>query len=118
LIDADALRRFAADMSAAWNRLADSLTPPPAAGRPRFVAVQDVSVLLRGSRQRAVFKYLRTVGDEGATTAQINDGISYDFSNTYTTVHRLEELGFIEMIPDISPQTWRVAKRWRRDTPQ
>jgi hypothetical protein len=116
LLDADALRRFAADMSAAFNRLADSLTPPAAADRPRFVPVEDVSGLLRGSRQKAVFKYLRTVGDDGATTAQINDSIAYDFSNTYTTVHRLKELGFIEMVPDTTPQTWRIAKKWRRES--
>jgi hypothetical protein len=113
MIDADALSRFAADMAAAFNRLAEGLAPPPTE-RPRLVPGADVATLLRGSRQRAVFKYLLTVGEEGATTAQINDNIRYDFSNTYTTVHRLEDLGFIEMIPGVSPQTWRVVARYRR----
>jgi hypothetical protein len=117
MIDADALTRFAADMAAAFSRLAEGLSPPPADG-PRIVPLKDVSVLLRGSRQRAVFKYLQTVGNEGATTAQINDNISYDFSNTYTTVHRLKDLGFIELVPNASPQTWRIVAKWRRKPTQ
>jgi hypothetical protein len=117
MIDADVLRRFAADLSAALNRLADSLTPAPT-DRPRIVPGPDLASLLRGSRQRAVFKYLLTVGDEGATTGQINDNISYDFSNTYTTVHRLKDLGFIELVPGASQQTWRVVARYRRKSSQ
>jgi hypothetical protein len=113
MIDAQALSRFASDMAAAFNRLAEGLAPPSPEDRARIVAVQDVSILLRGSRQRAVFKYLLTVGDEGASTGQINDNISYDFSNTYTTLHRLEDLGFIEMLPGASVQTWRIVDRYR-----
>lgn len=111
MIDADALRQFGADMAAAFDRLANSLATAPDQSRagPRT----DVSLLLRGSRQRAVFKYLLMVGDDGATTAQINASISYDFSNTYTTVHRLKKLGFIELVPGVSPQTWRVVPRYR-----
>lgn len=112
MIDADALSRFATDMAAAFNRLAEGLTPP-AIARPRVVPGPDVATLLRGSRQRAVFKYLLTIGDEGATTGQINDNIRYDFSNTYTTVHRLKDLGFIERVPGASPQTWRVVAQYR-----
>jgi hypothetical protein len=112
MIDADALRRFGADMAAAFDRLAESRAPPP--DRPGIVSLADVSLLLRGRRQKAVFKYLMTVGEEGATTAQINDSIAYDFSNTYTTVHRLEELGFIEMVPGVTPQTWRIVAKYRR----
>lgn len=117
MIDADALSRFAADMAAAFNRLAEGLAPPPPDSR-RIVPGPDLATLLRGSRQRAVFKYLLTVGDDGATTGQINDSISYDFSNTYTTVHRLKDLGLIELVAGVSPQTWRVVDRYRRKSTQ
>lgn len=113
MIDGDALARFAADMAAAYTRLARGLTTPETEPA-RFIKGPDVASLLRGHRQRAVFKFLQTVGEEGRTTGEVNDGIGYDFSNTYTTVHRLKDLGIVEMVPGVRPQRWRLLARYRR----
>jgi hypothetical protein len=113
MVDTKVLARFAADVGAAYSRLAEALADPePKPDRVRIVGKRAVDVL-RGERQRAVYEFLAKAGDDAKTTREINDGIRYDFSNTYSTVHRLKDLGFLEMLPGVSPQTWRLAAEYR-----
>lgn len=110
MIDRKALVRFASEMSAAFSRLADALEAPEAKPVSMQIVGRTPADRLRGERQRAVYGYLEGVGDEGRTTAQVNEGIGYkDFSNTYSTLHRLKQLGIVEQVPGAHPQTWRLA---------
>lgn len=112
MIRADVLREFASDMAAAYTRLAAGLAV--SAEQPvRVVEGRKLVDVLPGSRQRAVYEVLRQVGEEGLTTGAINERIGYDFSNTYTTMHRLLQLGIVERVPNARYQTWRLAEPYR-----
>jgi hypothetical protein len=116
MLDSGLLKRFALDMAAAFSRLADGIEVAPAASRAiqaqATVSQAKVASLLPGHRQRAVFTFLQGVDEDGATTGQINDGIGYDFSNTYTTMQRLQQLGIVKLIGE-GPQRWRLAEEYR-----
>ena len=111
--DRKALARFASEMAAALTRLADALREP--VSQPARVAVsgEELVSMLPGHRQRAVFEYLKSVGGKPQLTREVNDGIGYDCSNTYTTLQRLKQLGVVEMLPGIRPQQWRLAQPFR-----
>jgi hypothetical protein len=114
MLDRKILVRFATEMARAYTRLAEGLDESDEKPvQMRIVAGPKLVDILRGHRQRAVYEYLRNVGEEGRTTREVNDGIGYDFSNTYTTLHRLQGLGIVEMVPNARPQRWRLAPAYR-----
>jgi hypothetical protein len=113
MLDLDVLSRFASDMAAAYGRLATGLSAP--SSKPlQYVKGPDLVDILPGYRQRAVAKFMSGVGADGASTREVNDGIGYDFSNTYTTMHRLKDLGIVELVAGVQPQRWRLAARYRK----
>jgi hypothetical protein len=112
MLDNKALAQFAIDMAGAYTRLAERLREPEA--RPHHImAGPELVEILPGYRQRAVYEYLKGEGGEGKLTREVNDGIGYDFSNTYTTLHRLKNMGIVELIPGVRPQRWRLSAQYR-----
>jgi len=109
-MEPELLARFATEMAAAYSRLAEGLRAPQGDRTARDRRVVDG---LSGHRQQAVFEYLRKVGDDAKLTREVNDGIDYDFSNTYSTLRRLRDMGIVEMLAGARPQRWRLAARFR-----
>lgn len=110
-MESEVFARFATEMAAAYSRLAEGLRAP----RSERSSRDDARVIdgLTGHRQRAVFEYLRDVGDDAKLTREVNDGIGYDFSNTYSTLRRMRDMGIVEMLAGVRPQRWRLAARFR-----
>lgn len=67
-----------------------------------------------GPRQRQILEQLRAVrGSEGLKTGQIAAAIGYEVPNTQTTLQSLVRKGIVELIQGVSPQTWRLAAKYR-----
>ncbi len=104
MLAAEQLARFLTEVARAADRLAAELM-----GVERDEAADDSVIDHLGSRQAEVYSALYE-GDKPLTTGQIAKAIGYDFSNCYLTLHRLEEIGIVERVPGIKPQTWRLKR--------
>src|SRR4051794_8147796 len=100
MLTAEPLARFLTDVARAADRLAAELM----SAEPEEIADDSVIDHL-GSRQADVYRALEKAGVP-LTTGEIAKAIGYDFSNCYLTLHRLEDLGVVERVPGIKPQTW------------
>jgi|GEM_PF-3524350 len=78
----------------------------------------DVEVPVgRGERQRQILDLAGLATETGMRTADIASEISYEVPNTHSTMQTLERNGLVELLPGITPQTWRLAPRYRNNAP-
>lgn len=68
----------------------------------------------RGERQQAILDLPELASEHGMKTSDIARAISYETPNTYTTLQALERANLVEMISGVTPQTWRLAARYRQ----
>jgi alkylated DNA nucleotide flippase Atl1 len=103
----EALLAFAADFEAA------------AAAIPDTAAADEIAVAPegRGLRQKQILDLPQLATEEGMKTADIATNISYEVPNTHSTLQTLERNGLVELVPSVSPQTWRLAQRYRTNAP-
>jgi hypothetical protein len=66
---------------------------------------------LLGQRQEEILSLLARAGDEGSTTGQLSEIMSYDQPNTYATLQNLVARGFVEKDVSQSPHRYRLAER-------
>jgi len=67
----------------------------------------------RGERQQMTLELPGLQSEAGMKTSEVAAGIQYDDPNTYNILRGLERAGLVELIPDASPQRWRLAPRYR-----
>lgn len=67
----------------------------------------------RGQRQQAILGLEALAGEEGLKTADIASAINYEATNTHGTLQALDRAGLVELVPNASPQRWRLAPRYR-----
>jgi len=67
----------------------------------------------RGQRQQAILGLEALAGEEGLKTADIASAIDYEATNTHGTLQALDRAGLVELVPNASPQRWRLAPRYR-----
>ena len=70
-----------------------------------------------GSRQKETLAVPGLESEEGLTTAQVHAHLRRsinDEPNTNGTLHRLVQLGLIEIVHGAEPRRWRLATTWRR----
>jgi alkylated DNA nucleotide flippase Atl1 len=110
-----ALARFFTQLAAAATELAADLEGP----RADEVLAESPVLEGLGSRQRLAYEAV-AAATRDLGTAEVAAAIEYDFSNTYMTLRRLEQLGLVELVPGAKPQRWRVrhpdsevAKKYR-----
>lgn len=101
----------------AWARLAarvaDALMEFAAAAsegeRSEETEVSDEVPAGLGERQRQAYEHLLAAdASQGVGTGAVSSAINYDFSNTYMTLRRLQQMGLAELVPGSKPQRWRV----------
>ena len=97
----EALARFMTQLARAADQLAADLTQQPAV--PDLTAITEQL----GSRQAEAYTAIYSA-DHDLSTREVSELIGYDFSNCYTTLHRLEQLNLIEQVPGAKPQRWRL----------
>ena len=70
-----------------------------------------------GSRQKETLVVPGLDSEEGLTTAQVHAHLRRsinDEPNTNGTLHRLVQLGLVEIVQGAEPRRWRLASNWRR----
>jgi alkylated DNA nucleotide flippase Atl1 len=78
-----------------------------------FGADQDLTSLVQGARQKQVIGLEGLKGQSGLRTKEIADLIDYDEANTWNVVTSLEAQDFVEKVPGVQPQRWRLAPQYR-----
>jgi alkylated DNA nucleotide flippase Atl1 len=79
---------------------------------------EEVAVpMARGQRQQQILDLPGLATEEGMKTAEVAAAIEYEVPNTYSTLQALERAGLVEMVPGVTPQTWRLASRYRTSAP-
>ncbi|TQM36029.1 MGMT family protein [Pseudonocardia cypriaca] len=112
-----AITRLARTVAAALRTFADDMEAASAAV-PDAAATEDVLIPEgRGLRQRQILELPGLVGEDGLKTADIASAIDYEVPNTHSTLQALERNGLVELVPGVSPQTWRLAQRYRTNAP-
>jgi alkylated DNA nucleotide flippase Atl1 len=103
----DALLTFAADIEAATAAIPDS------------AADEQVELVPegRGQRQKQILDLPQLAGEAGMKTADIAGAIAYEVPNTHSTMQTLQRNGLVELVPGVTPQTWRLAQRYRTNAP-
>jgi alkylated DNA nucleotide flippase Atl1 len=71
----------------------------------------------RGLRQRQILELPGLGSESGTKTADIAGAIDYEVPNSHSTLQALERNGLVELVPGVSPQTWRLAQRYRTNAP-
>lgn len=66
-----------------------------------------------GKRQRQVVALRGLASETGLRTSEIATAIEYEVPNTYTTLQALARSDIVEMVPNVEPQHWRLARRYR-----
>ena len=66
-----------------------------------------------GKRQRQVVSLRGLATEAGLRTSEIATAIAYEVPNTYTTLQALARSDIVEMVPNVEPQHWRLARRYR-----
>jgi alkylated DNA nucleotide flippase Atl1 len=102
VLPADALGRFLSQLAAAAQQLAADLQ-----GVEEPVDPEAPLVATLGRRQRAAYEAI-VAANGSIATGQVATSIAYDFSNTYMTLRRLEQLRLVEMVPGARPQRWKL----------
>ncbi len=103
----EAFLAFAADFETAVAAIPDS------AAAEEIVVVPEG----RGLRQKQILDLPQLATEEGMKTAEIASNISYEVPNTHSTLQTLERNALVELVPGVSPQTWRLAQRYRTNAP-
>lgn len=71
----------------------------------------------RGQRQTQILELDGLSSDQGMKTAEVAAAINYEIPNTYSTLQALERNGLVELLTGVTPQTWRLAPRYRNSAP-
>lgn len=71
----------------------------------------------RGQRQTQILELDGLSSDQGMKTAEIAAEINYEVPNTYSALQALERNGLVELLTGVTPQTWRLAPRYRNSAP-
>src|SRR5262245_11056396 len=109
-------------LARAFQDYADALEPPagPSAAvdeqRSTEAVLADLLGRVPGPRQRAALAVEGLRDDEGVTMAQIHRALDRpvaDEPNTHSTLHRLKDLGLIELVPGQRPMRCRLVAEWR-----
>lgn len=113
-----AVTTLARTLAKALTTFADDLETATAAV-PDAAAIEEVAVIPegRGQRQRQILELPGLAGEGGMKTADIAGAIGYEVPNTHSTLQALERNGLVELVPGVSPQTWRLAQRYRTNAP-
>ena len=110
-----AITRFARTVADAFLALAADLET--AATIPDTASEEVVLPVARGQRQQQILELSGLATEEGMKTADVATAIKYEVPNTYSTLQALERAGLVEMVPSVTPQTWRLASRYRTNAP-
>ncbi len=107
-----AVAKFARTTAGALLSLASDLEAT--AVLPELTEDEDLAVPVgRGQRQQQILELPGLGTEQGLKTAEVAGGIHYEVPNTYSTLQALERAGIVEMVPGVTPQTWRLAPRYR-----
>ncbi len=107
-----AVAKFARTTAGALLSLASDLEAT--APLPELTEDEDLAVPVgRGQRQQQILELPGLGTEQGLKTAEVAGGINYEVPNTYSTLQALERAGLVEMVPGVTPQTWRLAPRYR-----
>ncbi|HVT77933.1 MAG TPA: hypothetical protein VHD87_12945 [Acidimicrobiales bacterium] len=113
-IYADMLLELGAALTKAGQRLAAESAAAPTLSLDITEPVDPEAEHDLGPRQRQILEQLRGLrGSEGLKTGQIANAIGYEVPNTQTTLQSLVRKGIVELIAGVSPQTWRLAPKYR-----
>ena len=110
-----AISRFARTMGTAFLTLAADLET--AASVPDAASEELALPVGRGQRQKQILELPELATEQGMKTADVAAAITYEVPNTYSTLQALERAGLMEMVPGVTPQTWRLATRYRTNAP-
>lgn len=108
---AQAVGRLAQAVSDALEEFANEILAGSADEAPVFTEVEIPHA--RGERQQVTLELPGLQSEAGMKTSEVAAGIQYDDPNTYNTLRALERAGLVELVPDASPQRWRLAPRYR-----
>lgn len=108
---AKALARFFRAVSDASLRLAADLESQAELPELTFDEV-DVPQG-RGQRQQQILELEGLGNERGMKTSAVAEAINYEVPNTYSTLQTLEKAGLVELIEGMTPQSWRLAARYR-----
>jgi len=99
--------RFTESVGTAFHQLASDLRAGEAANALTVHRMEPVPA--PGKRQQQVLAQLQKASRHGMTTREIAETIDLDHANAWNTLHRLEAIGHVELIPGLHPQRWRLA---------
>ncbi len=110
-MSAQAVARLAQAVSDALEEFANEILAGSADAAPVFTKVEIPHA--RGERQQMTLELPGLQSEAGMKTSEVAAGIQYDDPNTYNILRGLERAGLVELIPDASPQRWRLAPRYQ-----
>jgi alkylated DNA nucleotide flippase Atl1 len=113
---AQVVSELARTVARALDKFADDYEA--AAGATEVAVTEEVVVpVARGERQRQILDLEGLATEGGMKTADIAGAIGYEVPNTHSTMQALERNGLVELVPHATPQTWRLAPRYRNNAP-
>lgn len=71
----------------------------------------------RGQRQSQILALDGLGSEQGMKTGEVASAIGYEVPNTYSTLQALERNGLVELLSGVTPQRWRLARRYRNTAP-
>ncbi len=108
--------RLAETMGRALQQLAVDLRAASASGEVPASETGDLRpelLTVLGQRQQQILLVLLQAPDQGMTTREIAEAISYDPANAWTVLRRLEVMRLIELVQGSHPQRWRLTNLGR-----
>jgi alkylated DNA nucleotide flippase Atl1 len=109
-----AFAELAETVGHAFLRCAEELRRPSEAELTNEPAIDPITEMSLGARQREMVDVLRAAEENGLTTSGICQLMGgYDTANAHVSLRSLESRGVLEEVPGQRPIRWRLAGRYR-----